>query len=440
MANKYFPQTDDDISKMMSAVGIKSLDELYADVPDNLKLDHEYDIPESMSEIEIRRFFKELGNRNNPLTCFMGAGVYDHYTPSVINYITQRSEFLTSYTPYQAEISQGTLQYIFEFQSMIADLTGMEISNASMYDGCTATAEAMMMAVNASKKRNRVLVSSTLNPIVAKVVKTYAHFHGVDIQMIPAKNGSTDLSVLKDSVGNGDIAGVILGQPNFYGVIEDYTGVADFCHDNKTLMIMNCPASTLAVLKTPGEWGADIAVGDCQSLGMPMNYGGPYLGYMCTKEALVRKMPGRIVGATTDNRGNRTFVLTMQAREQHIRRQKATSNICTNQGIMTLYAVIYLSLMGKKGLREVNEKSHEGACYLYDELIKTGCFEPVFDAPFLNEFYMHCLIDADKLEEDFILNGIGGGVHINDNFLFAVTEMRTKEEIDKLVSIVKKGE
>lgn len=439
MANKYFPQTDEDIRTMMETVGINSLDELYADVPDELKLKHEYDIPDSMSEIEVRRFFDELGKKNMPLTCFMGAGVYDHYTPSVINYITQRSEFLTSYTPYQAEISQGTLQYIFEYQTLMADLTGMDISNASMYDGCTATAEAMIMAVHASKKRNRVLISSTVNPIVCRVVNTYAHFHGIDLDVIPQKEGITDLDILKQEVAKGDVAGVILGQPNFYGIIEDYTGVAESCHTNKTLMIMNCPASTLAVLKTPGEWGADIAVGDCQSLGMPMNYGGPYLGYMCTHEALVRKMPGRIVGATTDNRGNRTFVLTMQAREQHIRRQKATSNICTNQGLMTLFVTIYMSLMGEKGLKDVNERSHNGACYLYDQLIKSGCFEPVYKKPFLNEFYMHCLINPDKLEQAFIASGFGGGVRIGDNFLFAVTEMRTKEEIDNLVTIVKKG-
>ncbi len=445
MAYKYFPHTEKDIQEMLKVAGVESLDKLYAEVPDALKLKRDYNIPEAKSEQEVRAEFERLGKMNTPLICFAGGGVYDHYTPSVINYITQRSEFLTSYTPYQAEISQGTLQYIFEYQTLMANLTGMDVSNASMYDGSTATAEAMMMAVANTKKANRVLISSALNPTVIRLAKTYALFHGIDLEEIPEKNGVTDLDVLKSELDKGGVAGVIIGQPNYYGIIEDLTGVADMCHAAKALLIMNCPASTLAVLKTPGEWGADIAVGEGQSLGCPMNYGGPYIGYFCTTNALIRKMPGRIVGGTTDSNGQRTFVLTMQAREQHIRRQKATSNICTSQGMMTLFVTIYLSLMGPKGMKEVNEQSYAGAHYLHDELLKTGKFIDVFEnQPFFNEFCVRTKLDISLLQKKLQQEGILGGIHLKkegleDCLLLAVTEKRTKAEIDKLVSLVKEA-
>lgn len=445
MAFKYFPQTEDDIQQMLKVAGVKSLDDLYADVPEEIRLKRDYHLPEAKSEEEVRREFERLGKRNTPLVCFAGGGVYDHYTPSVVNYITQRSEFLTSYTPYQAEISQGTLQYIFEFQSLMADLTGMDVSNASMYDGCTATAEAMMMACAASKKSNRVLISSTLNPAVIRVAQSYALFHGVDLQLIPEKNGVTDMEALQTELAGGNVAGVIVGQPNYYGIIEDLSGIADLCHAAKALMIMNCPASTLAALKTPGEWGADIAVGDGQSLGLPMNYGGPYVGYFCTRNALIRKMPGRIVGGTTDTNGKRTFVLTMQAREQHIRRQKATSNICTNQGMMTLMVTIYLALMGPKGMKEVNERSYAGAHYLHDQLLQTGKVEDAFEGqPFFNEFCVRAKFDVEAWQKKTLQEGFLGGIRLTrkgmDNcLLLAVTERRSKEEIDKLISLIKEA-
>ena len=443
MSYKYFPQTENDIKEMLEVSGAKSLSDLYGEIPEELKLGREYDIPSEMSEIEIRKHLEELGQKNEQLVCFAGGGAYDHYTPAVINYITQRSEFLTSYTPYQAEISQGTLQYIFEYQSLMASLTGMDISNASMYDGATATAEAMMMAVASAKKKNKVLVSATLNPAVIRVVETYAKYHGVEIEIIPSANGTTDKQKLEEALAKGDCAGVIMGQPNYYGIVEDFTGVADLCHAQKALFIVNAPASTLAVLKTPGEWGADIAVGDAQSLGLPLSFGGPYLGYLCTKEVLVRKMPGRIVGGTTDTDGKRTFVLTMQAREQHIRRQKATSNICSNQGMMTLMVTIYMSLLGPQGLKEVNEMSYAGAHYLYDELLKTGKFTPEFkNTEFFNEFVVTTDLDIDQLQEKFISNGILGGIKpegLDKSIMFAVTEQRSKAEIDKLVSIIKEA-
>ena len=443
MAYKYFPQTEEEIKQMLAVAGVNSLADLYGEVPEQLKLKNGYNVPSEMSEIDIRKHFKSLGDKNKQLICFAGAGAYDHYTPSVINYIAQRSEFLTSYTPYQAEISQGTLQYIFEYQTLMADLTGLDISNASMYDGATATAEAMMMAVANAKKKNKVLVSAALNPAVIRVVETYAKYHGVTIQLIPATNGATDKEILQAELQKGDSAGVIIGQPNYYGIVENLNGVADMCHAQKALLIINAPASTLAALKTPGEWGADIAVGDAQSLGLPLSFGGPYLGYFCAKESLIRKMPGRIVGGTTDSNGKRTFVLTMQAREQHIRRQKATSNICSNQGIMTLMVTVYMSLLGPQGLKEVNEQSYAGAHYLYDELLKTGLFTPAFEgSTFFNEFVVKTDLDVDKLQAKLIDNGILGGVKpegINNAIMFAVTEQRSKAEIDKLVSLIKEA-
>ena len=346
MTFKYFPHTPEDIEEMLARIGVKTLDDLYADVPRQIRLQGDYDLPEAMSEIEVRRFFDRLCRDDKQLVCFAGAGVYDHYTPSLIHYIVERSEFLTSYTPYQAEISQGTLHYIFEYQTMMARLTGMDISNASMYDGTTATAEAVMMAKAAAKKADTVLVSDTVDPKTTAVIKTYAHFHGINIETMPQDNGATDMAAMRQRLGQGGIAGVVVQQPNRYGIIEDYGGLADACHENKALLIMNSVAADLALLKTPGEWGADIAVGDGQSLGIPMSFGGPSLGYMCCTEKLMRKMPGRIVGQTLDTNGNRAFVLTLQAREQHIRRQKATSNICSNESLMALYVTIYMSVMG----------------------------------------------------------------------------------------------
>ena len=420
---------------MMEKAGVTSLDGLYAQIPENIRFRGDYQIPSEMSEMEVRDTFAKLGSQNEQLTCFAGYGVYDHYTPSVIPNLLQRSEFLTSYTPYQAEISQGTLHYIFEYQSMMAELTGMDISNASMYDGTTAAAEGMMMAVAAGKKQNKVLVSDALNPKTREVLDTYALHQGIELVTIDTKDGITDIDDLKAKLAQGGVAGVMVQQPNVYGIVEDYTGFAEACHDQKALFIMDSVAADLAVLKTPGEWGADIAVGDGQSLGIPMLFGGPYVGYMCCTEKLIRKMPGRIVGMTKDNRDQRAFVLTLQAREQHIRRQKATSNICSNQSLMALFVTIYLSLMGKQGMKEAAQLSYAGAHYLCDELQKTGRFSLVFDQPFFNEFYVKYDGDIDTHYQRFIDAGFLGGVKFADGILFAVTEKRTKEEIDNLVKI-----
>lgn len=436
MNYKYFPHTDADLKVMLEHVGVDSLDALYAQVPESIRFRDEYDIPLSASEMEVRKTFQLLGSQNQQLVCFAGMGAYDHYTPSVIPSLLSRSEYLTSYTPYQAEISQGTLHYIFEYQSMMAELTGMEVSNASMYDGTTATAEAMMMVVAAGKKANKVLVSEGLNPQTRQVLDTYALHHGIELVTIPLENGATRLTTVKEQLSSLEgVAGVIVQQPNVYGIIEDFTNFADTCHEHKALFVMDSVAADLAVLKTPGEWGADIAVGDGQSLGIPLSYGGPYVGYMCCTEKLIRKMPGRIVGKTLDNRGQRAFVLTLQAREQHIRRQKATSNICSNQSLMALFVTIYMSLMGRQGLKEAAEQSYGGAHYLCDELLKTGKFSLAYDRPFFNEFFVRYDGDADALYQRFLDAGILGGVRLKDGFLFAVTEKRTREEIDNLVKI-----
>ena len=437
MTYKFFPHTEEDLKEMLAKAGVSSLEELYAEVPESIRFKGDYDLPEAMSELEIRQFFNELAKENKQLVCFAGAGTYDHYTPSVIPSIVERSEFLTSYTPYQAEISQGTLHYIFEYQSMMTEMTGMDISNASMYDGSTATAEAMMMCMAAGKKVSKVLVSETVDPKTIEVINTYAHFHGVEIELVKATDGVTDRDDYMAKIAQGGVAGMIVQQPNYYGVVEDYDGFAEAAHANKALLVMNSIISDLAVLKTPGEWGADIAVGDGQSLGIPMTFGGPSLGYMCCTEKLIRKLPGRIVGMTKDNRGQRAFVLTLQAREQHIRRQKATSNICSNQSLMALFVTIYLSLMGKEGLKEAARLSYAGAHYMADRLVATGHFQMAFEKPFFNEFCVRYDGNVDALQQKFIDNGFFGGVKVaNDTIMFAVTEKRTKQEIDKLVSLI----
>lgn len=439
MNYKYFPHTASELDKMLEVCGKRSLDELFDEIPEEIQFKRDYDLPSEMSEVELRRFFAELGAKNIPLTCFAGAGCYDHYSPAVISHIISRSEFLTSYTPYQSEISQGTLQYIFEFQSMMAELTGMEVANASMYDGATATAEAMMMTVSAAKRKNKVLVSSTLNPNVKDVLETYAKYNGINLEYIAEKGGITDKADFESKISAGDVAGVIVAAPNYYGIIEDYSGWADTCHAQKSLFAVNCQASALGSIKSPGEWGADIAAGDGQSLGIPMSFGGPYVGFLCTRKSLIRKMPGRVVGATKDLNGKRSFVLTLQAREQHIRREKATSNICSNQSLMALYVTIYMSLMGSKGLKEVNELGYSGAHYLAEQLCLTGKCELAYpDKPFLNEFAVRTTLDIDRLQAACAEQGLLAGVKIaDDKLLLCVTEMRSKAEIDKLVEIVK---
>ena len=427
----YFPQTEEDIRVMLDRIGVGSLDDLYSDVPADCLYKGEYDLPEAMSEQQVRDFFESLAARNSRLKVFVGQGAYDHYVPSIIPYITSRSEFLTAYTPYQCEISQGTLRYIFEWQSMICRLTGMDVSNASMYDGPTAAAEAVRMCVACTKKRNSVIVAASLLPQVIEVIKTYAKYSGVNI--VVSENIAEDVAE-----GVLDLAGVIVPSVNRYGVIDDHSGLAELVHSKGALLVEYCDPSALAVVKTPAEWGADVAVGDGQSLGIPLCYGGPYVGFMACRNEYMRKLPGRIVGQTEDASGKRCYVLTLQAREQHIRREKATSNICSNQSLMALWCTVYLSLMGPEGLRRVNELSYEGAHYLHDALLATGRFAQVYDQDFLKEFVLKPLCDVEKLQQALLDAGYFAALQTEEGYVtFCVTEKADRKDLDRIVEIVK---
>ena len=437
---QYFPQTGEDIRAMLDRIGVKSLDDLYSDVPADCLYKGEYDLPEAMTEQQVRDFFEGLAAKNPKLKVFVGAGAYDHYTPAVIPYITQRSEFITAYTPYQCEISQGTLRYIFEYQSMICTLTGMDVSNASMYDGPTAAAEAVRMMVSQAKKKNTVLVSSTLLPQVRGVIATYAKYADITIKSIPAENGQTSKASLEALIAQGDVAGAIVPSVNRFGIIENLEGMADALHADKALLTVYCDPSALAVVKTPAEWGADVAVGDGQPLGIPLCYGGPYVGFMACRQDYMRKLPGRIVGETRDKEGRRAFVLTLQAREQHIRREKATSNICSNESLMALWVTVYLSLMGPEGMKQVNDLCYQRAHYLYDKLIETGQFEPVFkDAVFLKEFVLKSKAPAAQVQKKLADAGFLGALETEEGYVsFCVTEKRSYADIDALVESLKK--
>ena len=436
---QYFPHTEEDIKVMLDRIGVKSLDDLYADVPADFLYKGEYDLPDAMSEQQVRDFFEGLAARNPKLKVFAGAGAYDHYTPAVIPYITQRSEFLTAYTPYQCEISQGTLRYIFEYQSMICTLTGMDVSNASMYDGPTAAAEAMRMMVAQTRKKNTVLVSNTLLPNVRGVIATYAKYAGITIKEIAQEDGQTSKASLDALIAQGDVAGAIVPSVNRFGIIENLEGMADALHSDKSLLTVYCDPSALAVIKTPAEWGADVAVGDGQPLGIPLCYGGPYVGFMACRRDYMRKLPGRIVGQTTDKEGRRAFVLTLQAREQHIRREKATSNICSNESLMALWVTVYLSLMGPEGMKQVNDLCYQRSHYLYGKLLETGKFQPVFDAPFLKEFVLKPLVSPAELQKKLSDAGFFGALETEDGYVsFCVTEKRSYEEMDALVESIRK--
>ena len=428
----YFPHTEEDVRAMLERIGVNSLDDLFSDVPADFVFKGEYDLPSAMSEQQVRDYFEKLASMNTKLKVFVGQGAYDHYIPSVIPYITGRSEFITAYTPYQCEISQGTLRYIFEWQSMICRLTGMDIANASVYDGPTAAAEAMRMCIACTKKRNSVIVAASLLPNVIDTIRTYARYSGINV--IVSEHVAEDVAE-----GVLDLAGVIVPSVNRYGIVENHAGLAGLVHGAGALLVEYCDPSALAVLKTPAEWGADIAVGDGQSLGIPLCYGGPYVGFMACRNEFMRKLPGRIVGQTTDAEGRRCFVLTLQAREQHIRREKATSNICSNESLLALWCTVYLSLMGPEGMKRVNELSFDGAHYLYSELMKTGLFEEVFpNAPFINEFVLKPLCPADKLQQALLDGGYFAALQTEEGYVtFCVTEKHSREEIDGLVAIVK---
>jgi len=435
----YISNTKEQQKAMLSDIGTDSIRELFAGVPEKVRLNRELSLPPALSEMELQAYMKDLSGRNSNLddfTCFLGAGVYDHYIPSMVGNITARQEFYTAYTPYQPEISQGTLQAIFEFQTMICELTGMDISNASMYDGATALAEAVTMACQQTG-RNEVLVANTVHPESREVLKTYARFKGIAVKEIAHVDGRFDENSLESQMTE-NTAAVIVQNPNFFGIIEDVGTAAELAHKGKALLIACVDPVSLALLKSPGESNADIVVGDGQSLGNPMNFGGPGLGFMAATKQLMRKLPGRIVGETTDLEGKRAFVLTLQTREQHIRREKATSNICSNQALNALSATIYLTVLGKQGLKEAALLCLQKAHYLHDRLIESGKFKPVFTAPFFKEFAVTSSCGTEELNHKLLSDRIIGGYSLEKDYpelkngwLLAVTEKRTRQEIDR---------
>lgn len=441
----YIANTGEDKKEMLKTIGADSALELFKDIPEEVRLNRELNLEKAKSELEVSKVIKDLANKNrniDELTCFLGAGSYDHYIPSIIKHILSRSEFYTAYTPYQPEISQGTLQSVFEFQSMICELTGLDVANASMYDGPTAASEAAILASQATKRKN-VIVSKTVNPETRKVLSTYLKFRDVNYIEVDENAGVTDVEKLKSLVDK-DTAAVLVQSPNFFGIIEEVTEVEKIAHSNKSLLIMSVDPISLGILKTPGELGADIAVGEGQALGQNINFGGPCLGFMTVTSKLMRKMPGRIVGETTDVDGKRGFVLTLQAREQHIRREKATSNICSDQTLNSIASAIYLSTLGKKGIKEVAEQSFKKAHYAFNRLINSGKYKPLFaDKPFFKEFALELDKDVEKVNESLLQHNILGGYDLEKAYpnyknssILCVTEKRTKEEIDNLVKVM----
>lgn len=411
---------------MLEAIGVETLDDLFADV--SPKLNGELNLPPALSEYEALRDVNEFAAKNVAgLPIFLGAGAYDRIVPSAIGAIISRGEFLTSYTPYQPEISQGTLQSIFEYQSVISELTGLEVSNASVYDGSNAVAEAALMTARLTKRDPKVAVSAGLNPRYREVIETYL----VEVVELPFEDGTTDFSSVPD-----DVSGVFVQSPNFFGIVEDIGAASEAAHDVGALSVAVCDPISLAVLEAPRNLGADVAVGEAQPLGMPLLYGGPYAGYMATHEKFVRQLPGRICGETVDRDGKLAYVLTLRGREQDIRRAKANSNICTNQALTALAATVYTALMGPEGLRQVAELSVSKAHYLADRLRNAGMELRYPDAPFLWEFAVETP-DVKATNEALLEAGIVGGLDLGDGaMLVAVTEMRTKRELDAFVEVV----
>ena len=436
-----------DEKAMLDAVNAKSFDDLFDQIPADFQTDS-FNVPDGLSEMEMMQHIRSLARKNSSeLTNFCGAGFYDHFIPAAVGSLASRGEFFTAYTPYQPEAAQGTLQVAYEYQTAIARLTGMEVSNASLYDGGTALFEGMMMALRITK-RNRVLVDEGVSPIYRTMLRSYTRNLQIDYEEIPMGSiGSPQVSggmanrdafaqKLDDSVG-----AVLLQNPNFFGCIDDLTGLIEQVHAVKALVVCSAYPVALGLIKTPGEMGADIVTGEGQSLGLPLAFGGPYLGFMATRKKLVRNMPGRIVGATTDNQGRRGYVLTLQAREQHIRREKAASNICTNMQLCALRAIIYLSLLGKHGFADVARQCMDRAGYAWTRLKAIPGVEPLFDRPFFNEFALKLPKDASEVVSDLIEEGIAAGFPagryyegMENVLLFAFTEKRTKKEIDILAA------
>ncbi|NLM75831.1 MAG: aminomethyl-transferring glycine dehydrogenase subunit GcvPA [Clostridiaceae bacterium] len=451
MKSPYIPATSEQREAMLKTLNLSSIDELFSAIPDKLKLKEDLKLPGPYSEYELKKEFQSLIRKNSDAasnTCFLGAGVYDHIIPSAVNHIIGRQEFYTSYTPYQAEISQGVLQAMFEYQTMIAELTGMDASNASVYDGASALYEAVLLAARYNN-RSEVVVARSVNPEYRKTLSSVLRYSGITVREVGFNidndfGGTLDMSELSEAISE-NTAAVVVQSPNFFGILEDIKSVSEKAKEKRALLICVCDPISLAVFEAPGSLGADIAVGEAQPLGIPMSFGGPLLGYFAVKKPFIRRMPGRVVGQTTDTEGRRGYVLTLQAREQHIRREKATSNICTNQALCALAATVYLSLMGKRGLTEVASQCIDKSIYAYNTLLATDQVTEVFKSPFFREFVVKPKVSPDKLNKELLNDGIIGGYDLSGDYpeldgcwLVAVTEKRTKAEIDMFSEKVKR--
>jgi glycine dehydrogenase subunit 1 len=438
----YVPNTADQRDQLLSRIGIESIEELFKDIPETVRLKTGLNVPGGMAEQDLVKLVKGLANRNGNLeeyTSYLGAGAYEHYIPSYVDQLLLRSEFYTAYTPYQPEISQGTLMAIYEFQTLVCELTGMDAANASMYDGASALAEAALMSCDATR-RKKVLIPTTIHPEYRDVLKTYLPPRGVEMVEIPSKGGIVDLDALEKCLEK-DVAGVLLQSPNFFGAIEKAEQIGKLAHDQGALFIMSVNPVSLGILRSPGELGADIVVGEGQPFGNPLNYGGPYLGYLATRDKYVRRMPGRIVGATTDKNGKKGYVLTLQAREQHIRREKATSNICSNEALCALAFTIHLTGLGKKGLKDMANLNLQKAHYAAQEITKLPGMQLAYSQSFFHEFVIETEVSPAKINQELLTDKIIGGLdlsrfypELDHHLLFCVTETKSKADIDQLVA------
>lgn len=431
----YIPSTREERLAMLESIGMHSFDELYADIPEALRLKDGLSLPSGLSELEVAQKIEEIAGKNTRFShIFRGAGSYQHYIPAIVKQVTSKEEFVTAYTPYQAEISQGLLQSIFEYQTMICELTGMDVSNASVYDGATAAAEAAAMCCD--RKRGTICVSASVDPKTISVIRTYCFGSGAPLVILPEKDGLTDMESW-NAMDTSSIACLIIQTPNYHGLIEDGTSIANAVHNSGAKLIASCNPIALGLLETPGEFGADVAVGEGQPLGLPMGFGGPYLGFMASTKDMMRKLPGRIVGQTADVDGKRAYVLTLQAREQHIRREKASSNICSNEALCAMTAAVYLSAMGSAGLEKVAASCMANARYLLEKLTALG-FTRKYTGEFFHEFVTICPCDAAVLSEKLAAHGyLSGLVTGQTEMLWCTTEMNTKSEIDGLIAVIK---
>jgi glycine dehydrogenase subunit 1 len=441
MKHRYLPMTEQDQKEMLEKIGVSSVDELFSDIPEKVRFKGSYQIKPAKSESALLKELTKLSQKNADAKAnvsFLGAGVYDHYSPVIVDHVLSRSEFYTAYTPYQPEISQGELQAIFEFQTMICELTGMDVANSSMYDGSTALAEAGMLSAGTTK-RKKILLSSTIHPEAKEVVKTYAKGQYIEVVEVPHNEGVTDLNAL-ESLLDDSVAAVMIQYPNFFGRIEPLKDLEVIIHKHKSLFVVSSNPLALGALTPPGKFQADIVVGDAQPFGIPMGFGGPHCGYFAVTSKLMRKVPGRLVGQTVDENGQRGFVLTLQAREQHIRRDKATSNICSNQALNALAASVAMTALGKHGVKEMAVANIQKAHYAKTKLREAG-FDIVFEGPSFNEFIIKCNSSITAINRVLLEKGMIGGYDLGREFkqlenhmLIAVTELRTKEEIDEFVA------